>query len=236
MTDDMTLETKEVFLPDKVLKWCLDDWESAEDEQLAKAVGEGMEHAYWHWRWVMAIRAHKCRLVVVQARDVGGKNLNPHYQLGDLLTLSGWHPARAIEEARTLLNEAGDGLTFDLPVDGDMMDEWGGIAKEFELDDESWLEVLATAMVLMDDAHDQYVQELGDDFYIATRGLERDLHILSHEEAGQWSNATVRVVDKTATVNDVHIYMKSAPDSKKAVPIAYPPDEAALKEMEEPDE
>jgi len=53
------IETKEVFLPARVLEMCLKNWEDAEDAALARAVGEAMEHAYWHWRWIMAVRQKK---------------------------------------------------------------------------------------------------------------------------------------------------------------------------------
>lgn len=220
------METREVFLPSEVLDACLDNWDSADDDVLAKAVGEGMEHAYWHWRWVMAVRAHKCRLVVVQGRDAAGADMDVHYQLGDLFTLSGWHPERAMIEAQKLLAEAGDGLTFDLPVDTEMLEEWDKLAKAHELDDEDALEILATAMVLMDSAHDTYVAELGENFYIASRGLERDLRMLTLEEAGQWSLSTVQIMDKPTTVNEVHIHLTPSSDPKRPVPLALAPMES----------
>ena len=217
------MDTREVFLPAEVLDACLENWDSAEDEALAKAVGEAMEHAYWHWRWVLAVRANRCRLIVVQGRDAVGKDMDVHYQLGDLFTLSGWHPERAMIEAQKLLAEAGDGLTFDLPVDADRLEEWGKLAEAHELEGEGALEILSTAMVLMDAAHDDYVAELGENFYIASRGQERDLRLLTQEEAGQWSLSTVQVVDKHATVNDVHIHMEPSEDAKKPVPVAFAP-------------
>lgn len=217
------IETREVFLPAEVLNECLEAWDTATDEELAKAVGEAMEHAYWHWRWVLAVRAHRCRLVVIQGRDADGTDMAVHYQLGDLFTLSGWHPERAMVEAQKLLSEAGDGLTFDLPVDGDMLEEWTKLAEAHDLEDDNALEVLATAMVLMDAAHDNYVEELGENFYIATRGMERDLRLLTHEEAGQWSLSTVQVVDKLATVNEAYIHLTPSADANKPVPVAYAP-------------
>ncbi|MFZ2587932.1 MAG: hypothetical protein WAZ18_07445 [Alphaproteobacteria bacterium] len=217
------METREVFLPAEVLDACLDNWDTADDEALAKAVGESMEHAYWHWRWVLAVRAHRCRLVVVQGRDAAGKDMDVHYQLGDVFTLSGWHPERAMVEAQKMLSESGDGLTFDLPVDADMLDEWNKLAATHELEADNALEILATAMVLMDAAHDEYVAELGESFYIATRGQERDLRLLVQEEAGQWSLSTVQVMDKVGTVNDVHIHMTPSDDARKPVPVAFAP-------------
>ena len=216
-------ETKEVFLPAQVLDICLSNWEEAEDEVLAKAVGEAMEHAYWHWRWLMAIRAHKCRLVVVQLRDARGEDMMPHYQLGDLFTLSQWHPERALAEAQTLLAESGDGLTFDLPVDPEMMEEWGDLAQAFEVDDENALELLGAAMVLLDHAHDTYVEELGEDFYVATRGLERDLDALISDEFGRWSAETMQIVDTHATLNMAQVY-PVPPKDKKPVPLVYQPE------------
>lgn len=218
------METREVFLPAEVLAHCLPDWETADDAVLAKAVGDAMEHAYWHWRWVAAIRQHRCRLVVVQGRDADGNEMDVHYQLGDLFTLSGWHPERALIEAQTLLAETGDGLSFDLPVDDDMLAEWDQLAAAHELDDENAMETMATAMVLMDAAHDDYVEELGEDFYIATRGMERDLNLLTGEEAGQWSLSTVQIVDRVATVNDVHIHLTPSGDPRKPVPVALAPE------------
>lgn len=219
------METREVFLPAQVLESCLPNWETAEDDELARAVGEAMDHAYWHWRWVLAVRAHKCRLVVVQGRDANGEDMHPHYQLGDLFTLSEWHPERAVSDAQGLLAEAGDGLTFDLPVDEAMLEDWYELAAEFELEEDTALEVLATAMVLMDEAHDAYVEDLGDDFYVATRGLERDLQLLVAEEAGQWSLSTPRIVDRLATVSSVHVFMEASADPKKPVPVVIAPED-----------
>lgn len=227
------METREVFLPAKVLESCLPNWETAEDDELARAVGEAMDHAYWHWRWVLAVRAHKCRLVVVQGRDAKGEDMHPHYQIGDLFTLSEWHPERAIAEGNTLLAEAGDGLTFDLPVDEAMLNDWYELAGEFDLEEDTALEVLATAMVLMDEAHDVYVEELGDDFYVATRGLERDLQLLVAEEAGQWSLSTPRIVDRFATVASVHVFMEPSADPKKPVPVVIAPEDMDEEESED---
>ncbi|MCP5405511.1 MAG: hypothetical protein H6922_04745 [Pseudomonadaceae bacterium] len=218
------LETREVFLPDVVLKHCLPEWETAEDEVLSQAVGEAMEHAYWHWRWVMAIREHRCRLVVVQASDADGKEMDVHYQLGDLFTLSGWHPERALVEAQGLLAEASDGLSFDLPVDAEMLAEWDQLAAVHDIEEENKLEVMASAMVLMDAAHDDYVEDLGPDFYIATRGLERDVRLLTGEEAGQWSLSTPTIIDRVATVNDVHVHTEPSGDPRKPVAVVYAPE------------
>lgn len=217
------LDTKEVFLPAKVLEACLKGWEEAEDDKLSMAVGEAMEHAYWHWKWLMAVRTHKCRLVVVQLRDARGDELMPHYQIGELFTLSGWHPERALVEAQTLLNEAGDGLTFDLPVDEEMLDEWKELGEAVGLDDDNALEVLATAMVLLDEAHDAYVEELGENFYVATRGLERDLDALLADDFGKWSAETMQVVDRMSTVAMAQIYTEVQP-GEGAVPLVYQPE------------
>lgn len=218
------IETKEVFLPAKVLEACLKGWEEAEDILLARAVGEAMEHAYWHWRWLMAVRQFRCRLVVVQVRDARGEELMPHYQIGELFTLSGWHPERALAEAQVLLAQSGDGLTFDLPVDNEMLAEWGEIAKVFDLDDDSALELLGSAMVLLDQAHDAYVEELGENFYIATRGIERELDALIGDEYGRWSAETMQIVDKTSTVAMAQIFPEAPEGMKTAVPIVYLPD------------
>jgi hypothetical protein len=156
-------ETREVFLPAKVLELCLEDWDDAGDDALSQAVGETMEHAFLHLRWLLAIREFRCRLVVVQLKNPQGAELNPHYQLGDLITLSGWHPERALEEARELIAESGDGLTFDLPVDDEMLKDWAELAETLGIeapesrDDPNELELLASAMVLLDAAHDDYV-------------------------------------------------------------------------------
>jgi len=217
------METKEVFLPAQVLDICLKNWDEADDEVLAKAVGEAMEHAYWHWRWLTAIRAHKCRLVVVQMRDARGEDMMPHYQLGDLFTLSQWHPERALAEAQTLLAESGDGLTFDLPVDAEMMKEWGELAGVFDVDEDNALELLGAAMVLLDHAHDTYVEELGEDFYIATRGMERDLDALIIDDFGRWSAETMQIVDRHATTAMAQVY-PVPPKGKTPVPLVYQPE------------
>lgn len=216
-------ETKEVFLPARVLDACLKGWEEAEDEELSRAVGEAMEHAYWHWRWLMAVRAHKCRLVVVQLRDARGVELMPHYQIGELFTLSQWHPERALIEAQTLLAESGDGLTFDLPVDREMLAEWGELGRAFELDEDSALEILGSAMVLLDQAHDAYVQELGEDFYVATRGVERDMDALIEDEFGRWSAETMQIIDRPGTAAMVQIFPEVPDEMTMAVPVVYLP-------------
>lgn len=219
-----TIETKEVFLPARVLDACLKGWEEADDMQLAKAVGEAMEHAYWHWRWLMAVRQYRCRLVVVQVRDARGVELMPHYQIGELFTLSGWHPERALAEAQTELAESGDGLSFDLPVDHEMMAEWGEIARAFEIDDDGAMEVLGSAMVLLDQAHDAYVEDLGENFYIATRGLERDLDSMIADDYGRWSAETMQIVDKTSTVAMTQIFPEVPEGMTTAVPLVYLPE------------
>lgn len=232
------METKEVFLPSRVLDICLKGWEEADDAALARAVGETMEHAYWHWRWLMAVRGKKCRLVVVQVRDARGVEMMPHYQIGELSTLSGWHPERAIAEAQTLLAESGDGLTFDLPVDPEMIAEWGGIARNFDVDEDSALELLGTAMVLLDHAHDAYVEELGENFYVATRGLERDLDALIGDEYGRWSAETMQVVDTGKTTGMAQIFPEVPDGMTTPVPVVYLPEiieEADDEEDEERD-
>lgn len=218
------IETKEVFLPAKVLDACLKGWEEADDQLLARAVGEAMEHAYWHWRWLMSVRANKCRLVVVQVRDARGVELMPHYQIGELFTLSGWHPERALAEAQTLLAESGDGLSFDLPVDSEMLEEWGEIAEVFDLEDDSAMELLGSAMVLLDQAHDAYVEELGENFYIATRGLERELDNLIADEYGRWSAETMQIVDQASTVGMAQVFPEVPAGMTTAVPLVYLPD------------
>lgn len=229
-----TLETKEVFIPARVLDICLTNWDDADDGVLARAVGEAMEHAYWHWRWLMAVRAKKCRLVVVQVRDARGEEMMPHYQIGELSTLSGWHPERAIAEAQTELAESGDGLTFDLPVDAEMMAEWGEIARSFDVDEDSAMELLGAAMVLLDHAHDAYVEELGENFYIATRGVERDLDALIADEYGRWSAETMQIVDKTSTVGMAQIFPEVPEGMKTAVPVVYLPE--IIEEAEDDEE
>ncbi len=228
------IETKEVFLPSRILDMCLKGWEEADDAALARAVGEAMEHAYWHWRWLMAVRAKKCRLVVVQVRDARGVEMMPHYQIGELSTLSGWHPERAIAEAQSELAESGDGLTFDLPVDSEMMTEWADIARNFDVDEDSALELLGSAMVLLDNAHDAYVEELGENFYVATRGIERDLDALIGDEYGRWSAETMQVVDKTSTVSMAQIFPEVPEGMKTSVPIVYLPE--IIEEAEDADE
>lgn len=226
----LTPETREVFLPAKVLELCLEDWDDASDEQLAQAVGETMEHAYVHLRWLLAIRQHRCRLVVVQLRNPHGTELNPHYQLGELSTLSGWHPERAIEEARELLNDSGDGLTFDLPIEDDTLREWEELAQALGLeesadrDEPQVMEILASAMVLLDDAHDDYVSELGDDFYIAVRGLERSLERLETDPFGRWSVEAMQIEDTSNTVAMAQVYPDPTPAQEGKVPTVYQPD------------
>lgn len=230
------IETKEVFLPARVLDACLKGWEEAEDNALARAVGEAMEHAYWHWRWLMAVRQYRCRLVVVQVRDARGEEMMPHYQIGELFTLSGWHPERALAEAQTEIAESGDGLSFDLPVDHEMMAEWNSIARSFDLDEESAMEVLGSAMVLLDSAHDAYVEELGENFYIASRGIERDLDNLIGDEYGRWSAETMQIVDKTSTLAMAQIFPEVPEGMTTDVPLVYLPDVVEADEDEDDEE
>jgi hypothetical protein len=193
-------------------------------------VGEAMEHAYFHLRWLLAVRQHRCRLVVVQLRDARGHELAPHYQIGDLFTLSGWHPERALMEARELIADSSDGLSFDLPVDAEMLADWQELIDTFELGDETDdgeggpLPLLASAMVLLDHAHDNYVDELGDGFYIATRGLERDLDSLTASDFGRWSGETMQVIDTPATTAMPQIYAVVPPDMTTPVPVVFEPE------------
>ncbi len=222
--------TREIFLPSKVLELCLKNWDEAEDEALSRAVGEAMEHAYFHLRWLMAVRQHRCRLVVVQLRDARGQELAPHYQIGDLFTLSGWHPERALLEARELIADSGDGLTFDLPVDDEMLADWQELIDMFDLaDDDDDAEtgpmaLLASAMVLLDQAHDAYVDELGDDFYVATRGLEKDVDALVATEFGRWSAETMQVMDTPATTAMAQIFAVVPDGMTTPVPVVFQPE------------
>ena len=224
-------DMREVFLPAKVLDLCLEDWDDASDDQLATAVGEAMEHAYVHLRWLLAIRRHRCRLVVVQLRNPHGEELNPHYQLGELSTLSGWHPERALEEARELINDSGDGLTFDLPLDDEMVTDWDELARSLGLeeptsrDEPQTLELLASAMVLLDSAHDDYVSELGEDFYIATRGLKRHLETLEADPFGSWSADTMQIEDTPSTTAMAQVYPDPDAALEGKVPTVYQPSE-----------
>jgi hypothetical protein len=223
--------TKEVFLPATVLDACLPNWDEASDEKLALAVGEAMEHAFFHWRWLLALRAHRCRLVVVQLRDARGVELMPHYQIGELFTLSQWHPERALAEAQSLLNDSGDGLTFDLPVDDEMLEEWAELGATFDLDEDSALEQLASALVLLDQAHDQYVDDLGEDFYVATRGLEADMDKLLADDFGRWSAETMQIIDTRSTVSMAQVYPEVPTGMAGKVPVVFaaeePEDDAA---------
>lgn len=235
------VETREVFLPAKVLDLCLEGWDDAADEELSQAVGETMEHAFLHLRWLVAIRQHRCRLVVVQLKNPQGEELNPHYQLGDLLTLSGWHPERALEEARELVAESGDGLTFDLPVDDDMLADWDALASALGVeepesrDDPSPLELLASAMVLLDAAHDDYVQDLGEDFYIATRGAARAVDALLADPFGHWSAETMQVIDPNSTTTpQTQLYPDPPASLEGKVPVVYQPSITNEAEEDEP--
>jgi len=129
-----------------------------------------------------------------------------------------------VAEAQTELAESGDGLTFDLPVDPEMMAEWGDLARAFDLDADTALELLGCAMVLLDNAHDAYVDELGDNFYVATRGMERDLDALIDDEYGRWSAETMQVVDKTATVGMAQIFPEVPEGMTTPVPVVYLPE------------
>jgi len=178
----------------------------------------------------MAVRHYQCRLVVVQHRDAAGEEMMPHYQLGELNTLSGWHPERALAEAATLTQESGDGLTFDLPVDDDWMAEWQEISGAFDMDDVAdgdevnELELLTTAMLLLDKAHDDYVNDLGDDFYVATRGPEHLLNNLMDDPYGRWSTDTMQIVDRDGSAVQVHIFTEQPEGITTPVPLVYQPE------------
>lgn len=224
MSPTQHLQTEEIFLSAEVLALIDPDWENMTDEDLSEAVGEFLEHAYWHWRWLLAVRDKRCKLVVVQYKNAQGAEMNPHYQIGEFFTLSGWHPERAAEEARSLVN--GIGETFELPVDEDLLTEWEQLADRLGLaetlnEDENELDIMINAMLLLDARHDAYVQELGEDFYIATRGVAKDIDRLLADEFGQWSRETMQVVDKTATIGMAHIFL-NPPDGN--VPVVYQPE------------
>lgn len=221
------MQTEDVFLTAEALALIDPNWEALDDDELSEAVGEALEHAYWHWRWVMAIRDKRCKLVVVQYKDARGAEMNPHYQIGELFTLSQWHPERAVDEAKALVASSGDGLNFDLPVDDELLGEWEKMADALGVpetlsEDESEMDVMVNAMLLLDAAHDRYVEELGEDFYVATRGVARDMERLLHDPFGQWSRETMQVVDKTATQGSVHIFPD--PPEGAAVPVVYQPE------------
>jgi hypothetical protein len=226
-----SVATREVFLPARILDLCLEDWDNAADEELGQAVGEAMEHAYTHLHWLLAIRRHRCRLVVVQLRDAQGTDMNPHYQLGDLFTLSGWHPERALEEARELLADSGDGLTFDLPVNDDMLQDWYELAEDLELeppadasdDAPSAIELLAAAMMLLDAAHEEYAAELGDGFYIATRGTASSLQALEHDPFGHWSAETMQVLETPASIGMAQLFPNPPEELSGKVPHVLQP-------------
>ena len=230
-------DLKAVYLPAKVLRMCMVGWEQADDAELTQAVGEAMEHAYWHWRWLQAVRAHKCRLVVVQHKDANGKEMMPHYQIGELFTLSQWHPERALAEAQDLMSQGEEGMEFDLPVDDELLEEWDELADMAGLEDEGSFQLLISAMILLDEAHDRYVEELGEDFYVATRGVTRDLERLLADNFGRWSTETMRIYDRTSTVGETLVFPESAGDilreMKQPVPVAVQP-EVVGEEGEEP--
>ncbi len=227
-------ELREVYLPAKVLGLCLKNWEQADDVELTAAVGEAMEHGYWHWRWLAAIRQYKCRLVVVQHRDAGGREMVPHYQIGDLFTLSQWHPERALAEAQTLFSEGAEGLAFDLPVDEELLDEWDELAEAAGLEDEQAFDLLIAAMILLDEAHDRYVGELGEDFYVATRGVSRDLERLLRDDFGRWSHETMQVYDRGSTVTESYIFPDQPEGLNRPVPVVVQP-EIPLEDDMDPD-
>jgi hypothetical protein len=218
-------EVREIYMPARVLAACMPDWDSADDGDLSQAVGDALEHAWWHWRWLLAIREHKCRLVVVQLRDGQGHELYPHYQIGDMFTLSQWHPERAVADAQVLLASSGDGLSFDLPLEADLVAELEKLGAKLGVDsDEGVLDVVISAMLLLDEAHDKYVEELGDDFYIATRGIERDLDRLLDSPDGRWSNDTMQIIDTRATITMNQIYTENENgETPENVPVVYQP-------------
>jgi hypothetical protein len=218
-------EAQEVFLPASVLAACAEDWDDLDDAGLSRAVGEALEHAYEHWQWLLALRRHQCRLVVVQFRDVRGEELAPHYMIGDVSVLSQWHPERALAEARDLLAQSGDGLTFDLPLAPEIVADYGALAKLHGLDDEQALELLLSAMVLLDAAHDAFVAELGDAFYVATRGLEGPLEALMNDPHGHWSAETMQVVDVRASVGQAQVWVEAPEGQEGAVAVVFQPEE-----------
>lgn len=213
----------DVFLPAPLLSQLVEDWEDYPDEQLVQVVGEAIEGAYSYFMWLMAVREHQCRLVVVQYRqqtpDGSGEEMYPHHQIGELYTLSGIHPEMAVAGAADLVEQSEDGITFALPLHDEVEAQIKAVADQFDLSEED-ADVLVVAMLILQAEHDMYLEELDDQvFYLASRGLELQSDALLASDFGDWAIRLIGVIDEPGTTAMTEIYAEQPDEIKQPVPL-----------------
>lgn len=215
----------DIFLPTEILDKLFDNWDEAPEDQFAEAIAETVEHCWFYFQWIMAVREHDCRLVVVQYAEDGadgtaGSEKYPHHQIGELFTLSGMHPEKAMVDAQTMCRDGEDGVTFSMPFSAEIEAQIGHLAAAFDiLADEP--DQLLVGMLLLEMAHEDYLADMNEGmFYIATRGLENDVDTLLLSEHGDWTAHMMAVLDSSDTVSDTEIYAtKDDAPSEKKVPL-----------------
>ncbi len=228
-----------IFIPSAMLTHFVENWEDLEDETLLQIVGERIESAYFYFMWLMAVRQTGCRLVIVQYADQSLKEVYPHHQIGDLFILSCMHPERAIAEAMDLETEGDDGIGFVLPFSPEIEGHIYDIAKQFDLETEEDTEILMTAMLMIQAAHETYLEELDENmFYVATRGTEEGIDALLADEHGDWAVKMMGIIDENGTSAMNKIYAEKPKDAKKDVPVFFQYDideeEAVIEDMPRP--
>lgn len=212
-----------VFLPHSLLTEFIENYapfEDAEDfsDDLLNNVGELIEDAFLYFMWQMAVREHNCRLVVVQYADQNGKEIYPHKQIGDLHSLASMHQEAAIEEALQIFNDNDEGVTIDMPFNKETEHYFKDISAAFDITSED-TDILIGAMLLLQRGHEEYLADLDQDmFYIATRGLEKDIDDLLASEHGDWAAKMMGVIDFEGTTATTEIYAEQA-DGEKNVPL-----------------
>ena len=179
----------DLFVPLDLLDQTFENWDDADEEQVTTALMDWVENAFAYTAWVLQVRAHHCRLVVVQALDADATPLAVHRQLGDVFTLANMSPEFAIEKAAALYDdEEADGLVFDVPLPDDVNQKLVQFAEAFELDPEE-TDVVLTAMLLLQTAHELYLESLDDQqFYVALRGFENDIKtLMTRPDSAEWA-------------------------------------------------
>jgi|GEM_PF-1771589 len=204
----------DIFLPTEILDQMFENWEEAPEDEFASAIAETVEHCWFYFQWLLAVREHDCRLVVVQYADDEGTEKYPHHQIGELFTLSSMHPEKAMADAQNMCRDGEDGVTFSMPFSKEVEGQIGHLAAAFDISaDEP--DQLMTGMLLLEMAHEDYLADMNENmFYIATRGLESDVDALLLSEHGDWTAHMMAVLDDTNTASHTEIYatVEDAPE------------------------
>lgn len=196
----------DIFLPTEILDQLFDNWEDAPEEQFASAIAETVEHCWFYFQWIMAVREHDCRLVVVQYADTEAAEKYPHHQIGELFSLSKMHPEKAMAEAQTMCRDGEDGVTFSMPFSQEIKAQIEHLAAAFDIAADE-VDQLITGMLLLEMAHEDYLADMDENmFYIATRGVEADVDTLLLSEHGDWTAHMMAVLDTPKTQSDTEIF------------------------------